>query len=351
MNSMTRLANGSAFPSLKTLASIVAGHGRFGDTKLALISRDDAVLLKALGGSGTINPATGLPEYFDFGNFSFDPEPSDYVSESSRNTSAPDTSFDYKPEPSNYVSETSRNPGGDTGSIFNPGDYVSQSSQNQPADNSGAAPFAAPAPQQPAAPVQPQAAPTAPAPAAAPPANQGNWLNALKDPATLAKLGVTAYGAIRNKQTMDKAQKQANGVQDQFGALASPYKTQADQLMAQANAGQLTPQQQKALDDYKAQATQQFTNAGQPVGSAATQQINAQAENMRQTFIQNLKDQALQLMQIGDQYAQQGISAGYKANQDLQKSTEAFYSNLANMVSNALGTKPQQPAQQPGAHS
>ena len=41
-----------------------AGFGRFGDTMLAHISPEEARILKMLGGSGTRNPVTGLPEFF-----------------------------------------------------------------------------------------------------------------------------------------------------------------------------------------------------------------------------------------------------------------------------------------------
>jgi len=38
--------------------------GRYGDTILAHINPEEAALLKSLGGSGTINPTTGLPEFY-----------------------------------------------------------------------------------------------------------------------------------------------------------------------------------------------------------------------------------------------------------------------------------------------
>jgi hypothetical protein len=44
-------------------ARLVAQQGRRGDTMLAHINPQEARLLKALGGAGTINPRTGLPEY------------------------------------------------------------------------------------------------------------------------------------------------------------------------------------------------------------------------------------------------------------------------------------------------
>ena len=41
----------------------MAGQGRMGDTMLAHINPQEAAVLKNMGGVGTINPATGLPEY------------------------------------------------------------------------------------------------------------------------------------------------------------------------------------------------------------------------------------------------------------------------------------------------
>ena len=43
--------------------NILAGMGRNGDTELAHITEKEADILKLLGGSGTINPKTGLSEY------------------------------------------------------------------------------------------------------------------------------------------------------------------------------------------------------------------------------------------------------------------------------------------------
>tara|TARA_R110000822_G_scaffold202256_1_gene339272 strand:- start:1154 stop:1975 length:822 start_codon:yes stop_codon:yes gene_type:complete len=48
---------------LKKLYLDIANKGQDGDTMLAHINPSEAILLKAHGGSGTINPITGLPEY------------------------------------------------------------------------------------------------------------------------------------------------------------------------------------------------------------------------------------------------------------------------------------------------
>ena len=48
---------------LPKLADLIRRYGRNGDTELAHINPIEAHILKSLGGSGTINPATGLREY------------------------------------------------------------------------------------------------------------------------------------------------------------------------------------------------------------------------------------------------------------------------------------------------
>ena len=47
----------------------LASKGRFGDTMLAHVNPQEAGLLKSMGGAGTINPQTGLREFFDLNQF------------------------------------------------------------------------------------------------------------------------------------------------------------------------------------------------------------------------------------------------------------------------------------------
>jgi hypothetical protein len=53
---------------IKSLAQDLAKHGRYGDTMVAHINPQEAAMLKAMGGSGTINPVTGLPEFGGVGS-------------------------------------------------------------------------------------------------------------------------------------------------------------------------------------------------------------------------------------------------------------------------------------------
>lgn len=49
---------------LRPIAQAMSQMGRNGDTMLAHITPQEAAMLKRMGGSGTINPYTGLPEFF-----------------------------------------------------------------------------------------------------------------------------------------------------------------------------------------------------------------------------------------------------------------------------------------------
>jgi len=61
---MNYYAQGGQAQGLKALAQELPKYGRYGDDVVAHISSDEARMLQAMGGSGTINPQTGLPEFF-----------------------------------------------------------------------------------------------------------------------------------------------------------------------------------------------------------------------------------------------------------------------------------------------
>ena len=60
---MNYYAQGGQAQGIKSLAQDLPKYGRGGDTIVAHINPQEAEMLKAMGGSGTINPHTGLPEY------------------------------------------------------------------------------------------------------------------------------------------------------------------------------------------------------------------------------------------------------------------------------------------------
>jgi hypothetical protein len=66
---------GFARGGIAEAARMVANRGRYGDTMLAHITPEEARLLRSRGGAGTINPETGLPEFFIKKLFKFITQP------------------------------------------------------------------------------------------------------------------------------------------------------------------------------------------------------------------------------------------------------------------------------------
>ena len=61
------------FGGMRQAANKLQNFGRYGDTMLAHITPEEARKLKKMGGSGTINPYTGLPEFWSWEESSLNP--------------------------------------------------------------------------------------------------------------------------------------------------------------------------------------------------------------------------------------------------------------------------------------
>lgn len=132
----------------KQMAARLAQLGRGGDTLLAHITPREAAMLKRAGGSGTINPKTGLPEFFDDSGDSFSWSP---PSSGGQGFSAPAAeSGGYSPAPSepgfsfdNTPSTPAADPSAGSGNFFG-GTQISSGGafQNSPFEAGGFNTFA-----------------------------------------------------------------------------------------------------------------------------------------------------------------------------------------------------------------
>ena len=140
----------------------------------------------------------------------------------------------------------------------------------------------------------------------------------------LAKLlggGLTAgLGAIMGA----RGQAAAGRLQKDIGKLGATQRQQGQALVAAAQRGELTAPQQQQLEAFRAQQAQALSSRGITGGTAA-QQLDAQIENMRQQLLQQNLQTGLALLQVGDQYTQQAITAGYNASQNAQNTAANFY--------------------------
>jgi hypothetical protein len=334
---------------LPALAEMLRSKGRGKDTMLAHITPKEAALLKRRGGSGSVNPDTGLPEFEDSGEYSFEAAPVsptyDVVNQQGQftptqaETGVPvQVAPSYQPGGEAYAPSVS--PAGNAGY-----DYLTAGGQTVPARfdtglqqvvPTGAAATPTITPTSPVAPgvVSPEqqaAAPVTQAPTKPGEQSFTDQLKAALTPTNLAKLGLVGalgvYGA--NRARLGGTQTQAATQQQQN--IATPYQEQGKQLTGAALRGELTPQSQQAYDAAKAQINQGIANRG----GVGTQQAANQLASIYQNLINNQYTYGLQVSQIGDNISLGAIRTGLQLDQQLNQATTGFYTQLAALAAGA----------------
>jgi len=348
---------------LPALAEMLRAKGRGKDTMLAHITPKEAALLKRRGGSGSVNPDTGLPEFEDSGSYDFSPpEPAsptyDVVSTPSGGGAPTFTPTQAETGVPVQVSP-SYTPGGDA---YAPAPSASGKTAYDVLDQFGqTTPYGVPQPSQPnlvqSGPAFPTvtSAPSATAPGVVSPAQQAaaptkpdqpSWTDkltkAITDPNTLARLGLTAGLGAFGASQVRKAGTQTQAATQEQKAIAQPYTQQGQQLVTQAQQGTLSAASQQALDAAKAQVNQNIANRG-GVGS---QQASNQIANLYQSLIDNQYKYGLQIMQIGDNITLGAIKSGLQLDTQLQATTNNFYAQLASIAAGGSGYIPAAPTLQ-----
>ena len=338
---MSKTLSSSLGIDLAGLAQLLRKKGRNNDTVLAHITPKEAALLKRRGGSGTINPDTGLPEFDDGGDFS---DPSAGFASSSDYApvqATPDAGVDYTQFNSAPVQDQSNVQPAiqtDTGisspysapANYNPSEYLGgapvDQSVSQPAIDEKAIGESSGAP----------GASTSVA------SGGGNWWDDTLKAAggvsgilgNLAKAGVLGgIGAVGASQA-NKAAQQGQAAAGQIGAMAAPVQARSDaavqainnlatqaqaqgtqaaqnitnigqpvkdlgtQMMQSAASGTLTPANMQALEALKAQTRQGIANRG----GVGAMQAGVAEETARATLGQQQLNQGLQTYQQGAAY-------------------------------------------------
>ena len=343
---------------LKGLAQILKSKGRGRDTLLAHITPKEAEYLKRRGGSGTINPHTGLLEFDDGGGEVFDA--------STGQAQAPEQVAAANPD----LYPGGKLPGAGQATQYAPGgaaSYIPSTISSAPvvggASDSGLDYSLGPATGgvglraggvNPNAPVYPSAYSVSQTPnysittpGVVTPFGQDDTSGQLKLPgmnapqtqaaptqdgttfglsnSTLARLGLVGglglLGAAKSKQES----KATDAAIAQQKAIAQPYQATGATLQRAAAAGELTPQSMQSYQAAQAQLQQQVANTG-GVGAA---QAAATLENLRQTLLSNQYNYGLQVSQIGDSIALGAIQQGMQLDQQLNQASTNFYTQLA----------------------
>jgi hypothetical protein len=304
------------------LAQLLQRMGRKGDTVLAHITPKEARKLKREGGSGTKNPETGLPEFYD-GEPDFE-------------TPNIDSSGDFvaQPQDSTPITEIQSLP--DVATVQTP----------QVQDEN--LPFDVPAPQQGA--FTPSVAPL---PTGVPTASVQE-IEALRQPETLGGftpttpeeksfldkltpqqklqlglgLGTSLVTGLMGQRGVKQAQEAARKVSD----IGAPYRQQGQEMIGAAQRGELTPQGQQTLQAARARLAQDVTRRGGVGG----QQMETQLANLRNSLLEQQYNYGLKVASIGDQYAQRAIQTGLTQDAEMAK----LMQGLAGSIGGMFGAQP-----------
>jgi hypothetical protein len=343
---------------LPALAKIIQSKGRKGDTILAHINPREAALLKKRGGSGTINPETGLPQFDDeIGGYVPSPEPSqvqpsspvspvyDVIQPGGSFTQAQGgTGQQYGGQAPISADVSATQPQAAGGNFQLPSFYDPSTSGLSVADmQAGSQPNAAQLAdyragiaQQPALTAQQQSdllaasTPTygtQPIPTDQTPKDQAGKILGMS-PDTLARLGLAGGLGLYGAGQYRKGVNQIGQSTQQQQAIAQPYQTAGQNLIRAAGAGELTPQSVQSYKAAQAQLAQGVANRG----GVGAEQAATQLEAFRQTLLTNQYNYGLQVSQIGDQIALGAIRTGMQLDQQLNQASTNFYTSLAGIA-------------------
>ena len=324
---------------LPALAELLRSKGKGKDTILAHINPREAALLKRHGGSGEINPDTGLPMFATEDDFNVPPPAESYgpsiqdaspdVQQSytgAQTGGVPTAVQDVSSQPIPTVNQTNVPQQNLTTGMAQGGEGLYTSPTGGVTGQPGGSSVPLTLPQ---APETYGGQLTAAQPSITDRA--GAALGNVTTQQLVKALGLGGLGLLgaRNANVAG-AQNQAATAQQQ--AIAQPYQAQGQEMIGAAQRGELTPQSQQAYQAAMAQANQSLANRG-GVGQAQVQQ---QMANLYNQLLQNQYTYGLQVAQIGDNIAIGAIKQGLTLDQNLQTTTQNFYAQLAAIASGSV---------------
>jgi hypothetical protein len=310
LRKMTRMGG-----DLRKIARLLQDKGRNGDTILAHINPREAALLREQGGAGTINPETGLPEFYDeegLDSLIAQRDPQEYVS--GYDVPSADNPIQYSEEytlpdfslPAGRFSEITGAP------AFNTGFERGVTPEPTPSQ------FAI---------TRPEFSPNLAGPAPAPQPAEKGFLESLQG-SDKTRLALGALGGLQTALTARKARQGAQQAAQQIRDIGAPYQQRGLAEQAAAARGELTPVNQQALEAQRARAAQ----AGVARGGVGIAQQQRAEEDLRNRLLAAQQDFGLKLSGIGDQYTARAIQEGIRADAEISNLFSNYYGNLTRLA-------------------
>lgn len=364
---------------MPALAQFLQSQGRRGDSVLAHINPKEAMLLQKMGGAGTENPATGLPEFYrddgfsrsygeDFTDNFYDSYMSRQrpIEEAQRYSDLASSSrprYEEVEPPRNIFSGglggrfaaegqgqtidvpdygINRQRDFDVSPVFR--EFTEPQTINTDYLNainlSGSGRFSqVPELEQFAPSVDTELAAAAPTEAAADKRNIfRRGIDSLKEITglsgeELARLGLAGGLGIQGAMGARRMAEQGQEARREQEAIAAPYRERGAALLAEAEGGQLTPQAQQSLQAMRARLQQGVESRG----GVGAQQAAAQVEAFRQQLLGNQFDYGMKISNIGDQIAMGAIRTGLEADRYASQMTNSYFTNMARLLAGMGG--------------
>lgn len=288
---------------IQRLAELVRQHGRGKDTVLAHITPREAEMLKANGGSGTINPMTGLPEFQSEFDYAYGETATPEMA-----AEMPSTFTTYTPEGFSYEGLPQAATRGfqmaeqaapiEIAPTFRPSmDYGLGISGMETAAYDRA--------------IQSQPQLRAPEPVQERDYGQMAKEGAKQLLTTREGLGLTtaALAGLQARRGFQQAQR----LRQELGQLGQAQRAVGQEQVALGQAGRVTPAQRQQLEALAAQQRQQLAQRGLTSGTAA-QQSQARQVELQQRMANDLLQQGLANLGVADAATRQAIIAGYQAD-------------------------------------
>lgn len=326
--------------SARELAEMLRQMGRGRDTILAHITPEEAQMLIDAGGSGDINPNTGLPEFQeeDFFGPEFDPYAGQAVTSA---TGDPNVNFD---QFAGFPSEPMAGPQPQTR-----GDLGAMVEQQQAADFYGAPQMtyedmASPEAQREINAYFGAQEPQGPGFAQRLEEKLGGIEElAQKYPRLATAAGFGAQGLV-GMLNAARMRKQSREEAARLSALGAPLRAQGQNLLQQATAGGLTPQQAAQQEAARARLRQSAAGRGAVTGTQAgmiENQLGRQRSEMGQINYNN----ALKILNLANVYDEAAIKAAMAGDREAD---DLLFSIAGNIGSQLAGSAPiQRPSRPP----
>ena len=323
---------------LKALAEMLRRQGRGQDTILAHITPQEAALLKSRGGAGTMNPATGLPEFQqDY--------PDEFYGGAGEGTYSTPINMDRTivfNDPTNTMEVSPETVGEPVTPTYGTVAQRFEAPVEVPSYTQDLYP-----------PIQPAFRPSMDyglgmtgaatetfdrgVQAQAPGRSFEDMLKTGAKQVLGTREGLAGLGTAAALFQARQAGQQARRMQQELSQIGAPNRALGQEMIARGQRGELTPVQMQQMAALDARQKQQLAQRGLTSGTAQQQQ-QARMQEMQQRGAQDLIDQGIKIAGIGDQYQAAAIRAGYAADQATRDMLNTTLTNLYRTIYGNVAT-------------